>query len=286
MAHTEQHTFFQEASHRFSEYFLNATKILEVGSQNINGTIRGFFPNATNYLGIDLGEGSCVDWVVPGELIELPDAWADIVISTECFEHCKDWDKAFINMIRISKPGGLVLVTCAGIGRRTHGTMDSELESSPFTPTYYRNLGIDDISSKVATGLYFSRHSFEVNSSTKDLYFWGIRSDSNIDSCDHYWEEPMSRLARAQGQLGQAAARHASIQTELNLISKDAEQARADAEQAMTEITHVEDKLKDFQNSKIWRFTASTRMLLDNTKRLLKKLNGFMPKAVRPGRLF
>jgi SAM-dependent methyltransferase len=267
MAHPEQHGFFREASHRFSEQFDNATKILEVGSQNINGTVRDFFPNAAEYLGIDLGQGLCVDWVVPGELIELPDRWADIVISTECFEHCREWHKVFINMIRISKPGGLILVTCAGIGRSTHGTIDSELGSSPFTPSYYKNLGIDNISSKIATGLYFSRHSFEINSSTKDLYFWGIRSDSDIHSRDHYWEEPMSRLARAQGQLGQAAARHASIQVELTQARNEAEKAKAEAERAKAEKRQLAENLRSIKESKTWRIAAILRMPLDSTNR-------------------
>ena len=103
MAHKSQMMFFEKLRQRFSEVFEKSGNILEVGSQNINGTVRDYFPSSTSYLGIDLSMAKCVDWVVPGELIELPDEWADVVISTECFEHCKDWGKVFINMINSAK---------------------------------------------------------------------------------------------------------------------------------------------------------------------------------------
>jgi len=232
MAHQQQQEFFRGLAVRFSDQFNKASRILEVGSQNRNGSVRQYFPGATEYLGLDLGIALDVDWAVPGELVELPNGWAEIVISTECFEHCKDWDKVFINMMRIAEPGGLVIVTCAAPGRPAHGTIDSDEYSSPFTTSYYRNLGVDDITDKIKLGHYFRSHSFEVSSTSHDLYFWGIRSEVYIQPVDMYWEDPMSRLARAQGQLAQAAARHSAIQSELYKVKNRAEQAKADAEQA------------------------------------------------------
>jgi hypothetical protein len=43
MAHPEQKQFFEELSRRFSSQFESASKILEIGSQDINGTVRDFF---------------------------------------------------------------------------------------------------------------------------------------------------------------------------------------------------------------------------------------------------
>ena len=234
MAHEAQGSFFLALKQRFSDRFAGSSNILEVGSQDINGTVRGFFPPDTNYLGIDLGKAKCVDWVVPGELIELPDQWADVVISTECFEHCRDWEKAFINMIRILKPGGLCILTCAYGERPAHGTIDSEEESSPFTSHYYKNLGPDNITEKIRLGAYFKQHAFEVNTNDNDLYFWGIRTCSSVLETDCYWEDPISRLARCQGQLGQAANRHSKLSQELI-------QAKAEADQAKAELMRIKE---------------------------------------------
>lgn len=263
MAHKQQQDFFEGLAVRFSERIDKVSRVLEVGSQNINGSIRQYFPNATEYLGIDLGIAPDVDWAVPGELIELPTGWAEVAISTECFEHCKNWEKVFINMLRIVAPGGLIIVTCAAPGRPTHGTNDSDEYSSPLTTSYYKNLGINSITEKIEVGFYFSSHAFEVNSQSHDLYFWGIRSDSNIQGPDEYWEDPMARLARAQGQLGQAAARHSAIQAELDETRRDIEQAKADALQARAEAQQAYECLWRIQSSKLWRLSKLARSIKD-----------------------
>ena len=211
MAHKEQREFFEELNLRFSRFFLSANRVFEVGSQNINGTVRDFFPNAREYLGIDLGMAPDVDWVIPGELAELSDGWADIVISTECFEHCDNWHLVFLNMARILASGGLFVFTSAGTGRAAHGTIDSDEYSSPFTTSYYKNLDVDQVAEKIKLGCFFDSHGFEVNSKSGDLYFWGIRSGLAFDEIESHWSSPLDRLARAQGQLAQAASRHIAM---------------------------------------------------------------------------
>ena len=291
MAHRQQKEFFKELATRFSDRFNSISRVLEVGSQNINGSVRQYFPNATEYLGIDLGLAPDVDWAIPGELVELPNGWAEVVISTECFEHCESWEKVFINMIRIAAPRSLIIITCASPGRPTHGTIDSEMDSSPFTPSYYKNLGTDEICQKIALGHYFTSHSFEINSLSSDLYFWGIRSDLNIHESDQYWEDPMSRLARAQGQLGQAAARHSAIQKEVTDIKEqavqlraEADQARAEADQARTEANQARaeadqakaqtemlvSQMKMIEDSTFWKTTRTCRESINTLKRVFR----------------
>jgi len=285
MAHKQQQKFFEDLAVRFPERFDNVSRVLEVGSQNINGSIRQYFPNAAEYLGVDLNIAPDVDWAVPGELLELPNSWAEIVVSTECFEHCRDWEKVFTNMIRIAKPRGLVIVTCAAPGRAAHGTTDSDEGSSPFTTTYYKNLGVDNIAEKIKLGFYFSSHVFEINSISHDLYFWGIRSETDIQVEDKYWEDPISRLARAQGQLAQAAARHSAVQAELYNIKDEsqqakttaekakaeAEQAKAEAEQAEAEANEKGRILRELQESTSWKVTKPARRAMDTLRRLFRR---------------
>ena len=66
-------------------------------------------------------------------------------------------------MIRILKPGGLCILTCASGERATHGTIDSDEGSSPFTPNYYKIPNAEDIAEKIWLGLYFNHHAFEIN---------------------------------------------------------------------------------------------------------------------------
>lgn len=249
MAHPEQRHFFEQIACLYPKLFEKADTILEIGSQDINGSIRDFFTQATNYIGLDIGMAPGVDWVVPGELIELPDQWADISISTECFEHTASWPKILINMIRITREDGLVILTMAGDGRGTHGTIDSDVDSSPFTTSYYANIGIDDMVEKIKFGYYFKSHGFIVNSKAKDTYFWGIRSEQLVVAEDGTWDTPIHRLARAQGQLGQAVHRHNLLQAEVREAHELAEKASQETRRLSEEQKALEDAYRSLEEA-------------------------------------
>lgn len=249
MAHPAQQQFFEDTTARFKHLCEGASKILEVGSQNINGSVRQYFPSASEYLGIDIGPGVDVDWVVPGELIQLPASWADLVLTTECLEHCAAWEKVFLNMIRILKPAGLFLMTCASFGRGAHGTLDSDEFSSPYTQDYYRNLGAADIAEKIKLGLFFDKHSFEYDAISGDLYFWGIRSSNPFHESLVSWLSPLDRLARAQGQLGQAVSRHAQLSAELRNALVAMENANLERESLVRRVEALDATIGSLQNS-------------------------------------
>ena len=147
MAHDYQHEFVKYVKNNNEDFFSNK-KVLEVGSLNINGTIRNLF-NDCDYIGIDLGEGEGVDVVSPGQDYDAPDETFDVVCSTECFEHNPYWVETFTNMIRMVKSGGLVFFTCATTGRPEHGTSRTTPQDSPLTINnmkwdYYLNLEEND----------------------------------------------------------------------------------------------------------------------------------------------
>lgn len=206
MTHPEQIEFITRTLAQFPE-LKNAINVIEVGSLNVNGTVRDYFKNAS-YIGIDLGSGDGVDFRCPGELLELPSGHADIVCSTECLEHAEQWQSLLLNIVRICKPGGLMLLTFAGIFRPCHGTIDSnDPESSPFTNSYYRNIDKDSFFSSVNLAYCFDRYCYEANTLCGDSYFWGVRSSALVDGKPANQEFLINRLARAQGQLAQALSR-------------------------------------------------------------------------------
>ena len=165
MAHPEQVEFIKSCLIRFRNEFKNSKNILEIGSQNINGSIRDYFEGAKfkNWVGLDLGKGKDVDYVIPGKLIQLPNGWADIAFSTECFEHAENWQDILLNIIRITHQNSFDILTFAGIGRATHGTIDSNIDASPFTTSYYKNISIEEFSKSLELNNYFTKYSLEVN---------------------------------------------------------------------------------------------------------------------------
>lgn len=177
MAHPQQLNYITTIKDRFKENFENS-RILEIGSLNINGTIRTFFNNC-EYIGLDVGEGKGVDIVCEGQKYDAPSESFDTVISCECFEHNPYWLETFNNMTRLCKPGGLVIMTCATTGRKEHGTSRTSPKDSPLTINkgwdYYKNLTKSDFIDNIQLTVLFEQYEFSEDNEAHDLYFWGIK---------------------------------------------------------------------------------------------------------------
>lgn len=172
MAHLQQLNWFEKMRRIFPEWFTHVT-VLEIGSLNINGTIRGFYDNPIKYVGVDVGPGPGVDLIAGGETLDFPDNSFDVAVSAECFEHNPEWVATFANMHRMASKA--VLITCASDGRPEHGTSTNDPSSSPHTGDYYRNLNRADFYHEFDINDMFETHEFEYNPRSHDLYFWGIK---------------------------------------------------------------------------------------------------------------
>jgi len=184
MAHKEQRDFFIQIKEKFPKYFENVS-VIEMGSLDINGTVRDFYSNTKDYIGVDLDEGPGVDLVPHTEEVDLPDNSFDIAVSAECFEHNPYWLETFVNMHRIAK--NFVIFTCAGEGRPEHGTRRSHPDTSPFTLDwdYYRNLTEKDFSDNLDLNSMFSKYEFTYNAKAQDLYFWGVKKKTRKKKNDN-----------------------------------------------------------------------------------------------------
>ena len=94
----------------YSATFANRqnSKIVEIGSQNVNGSLREVAPAGIEYLGIDFVHGDGVDMVLESPYsLPLEDNSVDIVVSSSCFEHSEMFWVVFLEIMRILKPDGL-----------------------------------------------------------------------------------------------------------------------------------------------------------------------------------
>lgn len=178
MAHFQQLQFVNTAARHMSADW-HGRAVLEIGSANVNGTIRPFFAGS-QYTGVDLSPGPDVDLVASGDQVDLPSDSIDLAISCECFEHNPKWRETFLNMCRMTRPGGIVLVTCATRGRHEHGTTRTRPYESPNTISrgwdYYRNLTREDFERSLPIAQLFESHAFFRNDVSKDLYFVGRKT--------------------------------------------------------------------------------------------------------------
>jgi len=177
MAHFEQQQFVESIKNSFPSFF-NGGRIVEIGSLDINGSVRRFFEAPRKYVGVDVGPGRGVDVVCEGQDYDGATGSFDVAISAECFEHNPYWKETFVNMTRMVRDDGLVVMTCATTGRPEHGTSRTDAGSSPLTVgkgwDYYCNLTEDDFHEEFELNSMFSDYCFSVNASSHDLYFWGL----------------------------------------------------------------------------------------------------------------
>ena len=98
--------FFDTYAIDFNE--LKSPRVLEIGSQDVNGSIRACAPESFEYVGVDFVAGKGVD-VILDDPYHLPfeDGSFDIVLSNSCFEHSEMFWLLFDEIMRVLKPSGL-----------------------------------------------------------------------------------------------------------------------------------------------------------------------------------
>lgn len=248
--HLEQRIFVDLVRAQFPAFF-RASRTLEVGSYDVNGSIRSLFEES-QYLGIDISPGPGVDVIAFGHEFTCTKQF-DIAISCECFEHDPFFLETFVNMVRLTRPGGLVVFTCATDGRPEHGTTRSSPESSPGSVLagfdYYRNVRQDDFATFDFFGT-FAAFRFFHNPGSKDLYFIGMKRPGAEDV-----EERLENVAAAT----QGLTRFSVNMAEADRLHASGEPGKAaDLLNALIESDNREFRARALQKQ-IWFLIAAKR---------------------------
>lgn len=193
MSHPQQQAFVARIARDFPQAFRKA-RVLEIGSLDINGSVRQHFVDC-DYVGVDLGEGPGVDVIAEGQAYDAPDASFDTVVSCETMEHNPYWRETFENMIRLCRPGGLVMMTCGSTLRAEHGTRRTTPQFAPLIPwEYYGNRTARDFKRVIPIRRHFSSSIFCQELTSHDLYFAGFKAGA----------PPPPRAASVLGRLRRA----------------------------------------------------------------------------------
>jgi SAM-dependent methyltransferase len=101
----------------FKLYGRPGDHILDVGAMDINGTLRPYVPAKSIYTGIDLKPGPGVDIVIDefAGLRHLDDTY-DLIVCTSCFEHDMMFWNSFLEMVKLTKPGGFIYINAPSNG--------------------------------------------------------------------------------------------------------------------------------------------------------------------------
>ncbi len=91
--------------------------VVDIGAQDVNGSLRSVAPTQVKYIGVDFVAGKGVD-VILDDPYQLPfdDNSVDIVLSSSCFEHSELFWLVYLEMLRILKPSGLLYLNVPSNG--------------------------------------------------------------------------------------------------------------------------------------------------------------------------
>jgi len=111
------------------QYNLSKRRVLEVGSANVNGSLRPLFRG--DYVGVDLRPVSGVDIIANGNELPFRDMAFGVVVCTEMLAHdARPWLTIW-EMWRVLGDDGMLLLTTRGPG---FGRNDSPHDYFRFTP--------------------------------------------------------------------------------------------------------------------------------------------------------
>src|SRR5690606_32296760 len=87
---------------------ITGATIVDIGAQDVNGSLKEVAPEGNNYIGVDFVEGKGVDVIIDDPYkLPMEDNSVDICVSSSCFEHADFFWLSFLEVMRILKPDGL-----------------------------------------------------------------------------------------------------------------------------------------------------------------------------------
>lgn len=99
--------FFESYGESINNLAPNA-HVVEIGSQDVNGSLRTLCPEQFKYTGVDFVAGKGVDLILDDPYILPFDSDSiDVVLSSSCFEHSEMFWLLYIEIMRILKPTGV-----------------------------------------------------------------------------------------------------------------------------------------------------------------------------------
>ena len=112
------------ALHFAQKFFETYTKangdllIAEIGSLDVNGSLRSVAPRGSRYVGVDFVAGAGVDRILD-DPYQLPfeDQSVDVMVSSSCFEHSEFFWLLFQEVLRTLKPNGLFYLNAPSNGQ-------------------------------------------------------------------------------------------------------------------------------------------------------------------------
>ena len=96
----------KEIVRRIKKRIERQRSVLDIGSLDINGSVKDIFEDAERYVGVDIVSGSNVDMVMNAHKLKFDKESFDCVLALGLFEHDNAWWKSLEEIKRVLKHKG------------------------------------------------------------------------------------------------------------------------------------------------------------------------------------
>ena len=114
------HPFAKVSFELFKEKYISKfenPKIIDLGSSDVNGSIKDQINFKSDYIGVDLQKGKNVDLVLKDPYkFPFENESIDIIVSISTFEHIEFFWETFTEMLRVLRPNGLIFINAPSNG--------------------------------------------------------------------------------------------------------------------------------------------------------------------------
>jgi len=141
--HLNNRKWLQDCKEKYPKNFKECS-VLEIGSQNVNGTIRDYF-NDCEYVGVDRENGNGVDIVCNAKETKFARQF-DTLMIISVFEHDLEWKETMNHNLQWLKRGGLCFVCFGAEGNRPHMDIWKLVPHQDFLD-YCKTLGLKHLDS-------------------------------------------------------------------------------------------------------------------------------------------
>lgn len=101
----------------FETYVRPPARILDIGAQDVNGSLRSVAPPECDYVGVDFVASKGVDVIIEDPyVLPFPDESFDIAVTSSCYEHSEFFWLTFLENLRVLKSDGLLYINVPSNG--------------------------------------------------------------------------------------------------------------------------------------------------------------------------
>ena len=272
-------SFFTAYSASFAQH--PHVKVVEIGAQDVNGTLRDTCPANFEYIGVDFARAKGVD-IVLDDPYKLPfeNESVDVILSSSCFEHSEMFWLVFLEILRVLKPKGLFYLNAPSTGSfhrypvdcwrfypdsgaalikwaQRHGSKPALFESYTQKAGNWQDYVAVFLKDESCAAQFPKR----ILDSKIDFENGQLMSDEKILNFTDICQQERMLLAFEH----EAAAKNSAALRQIdNLAAEVAQLRKMETDQwpsAQTEIVNLKLQIQKLQASVSWRLTAPLRAL-------------------------